>query len=528
MISDLSYLLRARGWSMLGMLGLSVLVAFLLTAVDPVAMKLLIDVGLGQRNGRVFVLVIGCVVAMAVVASGINLLQGLWTRKIKNALTAALCERLFLQYFQLPYELICRDGSASFVSRAYEEPRKAIELAVDLLQRMLGFVVTIVTALGISVYLSWRVTLILALIVPVLYMISRRFGTRIRSQSRVEGEREAALRNRLSRGLQAYVTVNSFSLQHRVAASLDEGYASFFQVLYQRTRSTMVFRTVSGLSMAFAESAVMAVAAVDVFLGHLSVGGMLAFMAGFWKLMGGVNGLVANATDFSRVSGYVDRLRDFEAMALPASDEAGDCAIRLRDVDFRYGDRYVLREVNFELREGESVALVGANGAGKTTLGLLLCGYLRASRIDDRSLLPGRRDVSAMLSPLLFYQASLLEHLNWDDLTPARREQAEAMLGDFGLLGRLDDDPESFSEGEKRKAYVAMCLLRDAHLYLFDEPLSAVDEDSKKCVIEWIVRLCRGRRLLVIMHGDTQFHRHFDRVERLAAGGFAVPEAAVT
>ena len=159
--------------------------------------------------------------------------------------------------------------------------------------------------------------------------------------------------------------------------------------------------------------------------------------------------------------------------------------------------------------------------AGSWSLSQLLSQRPQTFSMDLRSRheeisLPIPKRVSAMLSPLTFFLGTLRQHLQWDLLSTERRGLAERMLADFHLVDKLDSDPQSFSEGEKRKAYLIMCLLKDADLYVLDEPLMAVDENSKNLVMQWVFRCSEGRMLLVIMHGDLQFHGRFQRIIELS------------
>src|SRR5262249_18871097 len=83
---------------------------------------------------------------------------------------------------------------------------------------------------------------------------------------------------------------------------------------------------------------------------------------------------------------------------------------------------------------------------------------------------------------------------------------------ELDLGGCMDKSQEELSAGEKKKVEVAMCLLKEADAYLFDEPLANVDVESKATIIRLILERARGKTLIVIMHGDAEFHARFDRV----------------
>jgi ABC-type multidrug transport system ATPase subunit len=83
----------------------------------------------------------------------------------------------------------------------------------------------------------------------------------------------------------------------------------------------------------------------------------------------------------------------------------------------------------------------------------------------------------------------------------------------FGVEGKVEADLSSeLSEGEKKKCQVIMTLLKDADIYLFDEPLANIDVASRDAVIQAQFQYTQGKTLISIMHGDTNYHRFFDRL----------------
>lgn len=524
MISEFFHLFQYHGKRLVGVLMLGVASALLMAIVDPIAMKLLIDKGLGDKNLPLFLTIIAMVITTAAFVSALKLAEALWSQRLKNDITASLCDHMLKTYYEIPYLRIKSEGDGYFISRVYEEPRKVIELALSLLQQMLARVVTVIAALGISLYLSWRVTVILVVVVPLLYTLSKKFSGRISKESKSENEAEATYRKGLARSLGAYVTIKSFGLRGHVTSSVALGLDAFFAAMYQRVRSTWIFRTASGMSMALAESAVLSAAALDVFLGHMTVGSMLGYMAGFWKLMGGATGLIEQLPELARAHGYIQRMREFEREARPAVASPTTAMVRLHKAQFGYETQPVLSNFDLSIFPGERVLVLGQNGCGKTTLGLILGRFLNPDNADAPHRIPAPERVSAMLAPLTFFLGSLREHLRLDSLAPERRSMAMAMLADFDIADKLDSDPQSFSEGERRKAYVTLCLLKDADLYVLDEPLSGVDEGSKATMVDWILKSTEHRMLLTIMHGDDAYHDRFTRVVRLSPRSLSVPD----
>lgn len=169
-------------------------------------------------------------------------------------------------------------------------------------------------------------------------------------------------------------------------------------------------------------------------------------------------------------------------------DSAGPPLVaRLANVKKRYGDHAVLDNVDFSVRKGEFVALVGPSGTGKTTLLRLLAGLETANG--------GRTDVSANTS-VVFQEPRLIQALRvWKNvlLNDARKTDAKSLarnaLADVGLEDKLESWPVNLSGGQAQRVAVARALYRRPDLMLLDEPFSALDAFSRRSIQDLVLDL---------------------------------------
>jgi ABC-type multidrug transport system ATPase subunit len=96
----------------------------------------------------------------------------------------------------------------------------------------------------------------------------------------------------------------------------------------------------------------------------------------------------------------------------------------------------------------------------------------------------------------------------------------------LGIGECLDKDPVELSAGQRKRLEILMVLMKPADLYIIDEPLSGIDVGSKSRIMQAIFETTEGRTLMVIMHGDAEFHGRFDRVLDLSRLGEGVPVGA--
>lgn len=213
---------------------------------------------------------------------------------------------------------------------------------------------------------------------------------------------------------------------------------------------------------------------------------------------------------------------------------------------YRSGDRVleVLRGVDFELAEGEFVAVVGQSGSGKSTL-LHLMGLLDAAdagsvhlagrRIDglpgserDRlrntdigmvfqayHLLPELTALENVLAPLMVRHGIFA----WFAVRSEAKRRATELLEQFGLGGRLHHKPRQLSGGEMQRVAIARALVGGPRLLLADEPTGNLDAESGAGILDVLCSLNRSAGLsIVLVTHDASIARRADRIVRLSAG----------
>jgi ATP-binding cassette subfamily B protein len=317
------------------------------------------------------------------------------------------------------------------------------------------------------------------------------------------------------RAVNSHKIAKVFNLESRALAKINNYFEAYARAYTRRFQSGTRYDTLSNTLMSYAETIAIIGAGYEMLMGRLSFGGFMGFMNAYWLVIGGARGLFNLVPELSRISGSVERLREFEAFtSLRANINYSD-TVRFEGVDFAYNEKNILQNLDFNIAGGEKILIVGPNGSGKTTLAHLIAGLLEPTSGTATTFSLGR--VSAVIYPCDFIPGTVRDNLSFAGYDDDRKKMVENLARDFGLEKHLEKDPSELSAGQRKKLEIMMGLVKEADIYIFDEPLAGIDINSKEKVMAKIFEHTGSgdKALIIIMHGDEQFHGSFNRVINL-------------
>jgi ATP-binding cassette subfamily B protein len=280
-----------------------------------------------------------------------------------------------------------------------------------------------------------------------------------------------------------------------------------------------------------------------IFRGRITVGDLLVFIGyigRFYTRMESMSRIVSAsqraAASAQRIFDVLDRVSSVPEprRPIPADRIHGD--IEFRHVGFRYGNRKVIHDLNFNIAAGEMVGLVGQTGAGKSTLVNLVCrffdvaeGAILVDGTDIRSFAVSdyRRHIGIVLQdPFLFF-GTIAENISYGKPDATREEIIEAAKAarahEFilqlpeGYDSLVGERGQSLSGGERQRISIARALLINPRILILDEATSAVDTKTEREIQEALQNLVRGRTTIAIAHRLSTLRRA-DRIVVLEYG----------
>lgn len=397
---------------------------------------------------------------------------------------------------------------------------------------------------GVLLALDAPLALVAIAFAPLSALILLGFASEIRIRVQAHRDRYAEVSAFFHEALTGLPLIKSF---HREGAIL----ARIRAKAEQYRDSVLWVLRVGGLPMSLSEGTAAVALTVIVLLGArhvldqtITLGDYFVFVLYslyFFEPIRELNQVSGRFQNAVQGAQRVFRLLDTRPDVVDANDAIAPADLRsdveFRDVGFGYEPgRTVLREVSFEVRRGEVVALVGPSGSGKTTLAYLAArfydpqqGKVLLGGIDLRRLAQPflRRRMAMVLQDVFLFNESIRENirLGREDASDAEVEAAARAANLHDFVATLPDGYDTLvgeravrlSGGERQRLSIARALVKDAPILILDEATSSVDAESEHLIQQAIARLTRGRTVLVIAHRLSTIRRA-DRIVVLDAG----------
>ncbi|TCO37345.1 ATP-binding cassette subfamily B protein [Rathayibacter tanaceti] len=515
-----------------------VLVGAALTVVPPLLTQLAFDHGLFPPDGRPDLPVLLELVGVMVLVWALSAVLGVWqtylTATVGNTVMGQLRIRLFRHLQAMELGFFTRTRTGVIQSRLANDVGGVASVLTNTVSSVLGNTVTVIAAVVAMLLLSWQMTIVALVLMPVLVIAQRRVGqVRARIATKTQeslSEMTAITQEALS--VSGILLAKSFGRQEsEVARYADENGRQIDLQVRQQMSGQWFFATVQ-IFLSVIPVIVYLVAAWLILGGTtVTAGTVVAFTTVQARLMWPLLGLMRVALDlqtagalFARIFEYLD-LRPAISDSAAAREVAGELGrVQLDDVVFRYPDqpedaRPTLDHVSVSIEPGQFVAFVGPSGAGKTTVSYLIprlhdvtAGAVRFAGTDVREL---RQEslvahIGIVSQETYLFHASIADNLRYAR-PDATQEELEAAARAANIHATITSFPDGYdtlvgergyrlSGGEKQRLAIARVLLKDPAVLILDEATSALDTVSERAVQTALDDAARGRTTIAIAH----------------------------
>ncbi len=539
----------ARPYRSLLMIFLVVIVIdSLINVANPLIYRGIINIGILKKETSVIITLAFVIGLLAVFDAIISVIQRYISAKIGENLIFKLRSEVYGHIQKMPIAFFTRTQTGALVSRLDSDVLGAQQAFTDILSSVISNIVTVVLVLASMLILSWQITLVSLVILPVFIFPAKKIGRLIGKLAREGYSLNAQLSSLMIErfNVSGAILVKIFGNPNHEIGLFESRAAKVRDIGIKQAMYGRFFLVILTLVASLATAVVYGWGGVLAVRGSLSVGTVVALTAYLNRLYGPLTSLSNVQVDIMTALVSFDRV--FEVLDLkPLIDEPSNPkklvemppSIVFEDVNFSYptadqvslaslesvailqtiDSGQVLNDLSFKVEPGSMVALVGHSGAGKTTISSLIArlydptsGLIKIGNVDlkDISLNDLRSTIGMVTQDSHLFHDTIKANLLFANHTASEKDLYE-VLEQAQILDLINSLPEKLdtvvgdrgyrlSGGEKQRLAIARLLLKKPQIVILDEATAHLDSESELLVQTALSNALNNRTSVVIAH----------------------------
>jgi ATP-binding cassette, subfamily B, bacterial len=523
-------------------------VGAVLTVATPVLAGQVVDQIVNDGSSTTIITLAIAIAAVALGQAVISIGERWESARIGEGLILDLRRSVFGHVQKMPVAFFMRTRTGALVSRLNNDVIGAQRAFTWTLSGVVSNAISLMLALVVMLRLSWQITLLSLVLLPIFVIPARSMGRRLAALERESAAHNAAMTTQMTERFSApgATLVKLFGRPSREADEFGNRAERVAQIGVRSAMGEYVFMTALALVSALALALIYGLGGVLAVRGDLEAGTVVTMALLLGQLYAPLTALASARVDamaafvsFERVFEVLDLKPLIDAPELPTPMPAGPVSVELERVTFAYpaadkvslasleevatldtrGGEVVLRDVSLQVQPGQVVALVGSSGSGKSTVASVIprlydvdAGHVRVGGVDVRELSFDdlRATIGVVTQDGHLFHDSVRENLRyadpsatdadlWDALRKVRLDGLIASLPD-GLGTVVGERGYRFSGGERQRLTIARLLLAKPRVVILDEATASLDSTSEAAVQDALAVALEGRTALVIAH----------------------------
>ncbi len=481
-----------------------------------------------DRFGGV-VFIIGGLLIATTIASFCNFMHLYLSGSLSISMTARIRQQAFRTVINLPLMTVVSRGPTEFVARIVRDTVELQRGFIALTSKAVSHIAKGAAAMGAALVFDWRLTLGACVAGPLLAIVLRKIGKKVRRGTRGSLKAQEGLLRISTESLQGLRSVKANTGERAAARQFRKiNKEVVAQELKVRTGRAMSTPAVEGLVI-LATGLLAIIAAGLIIEGSMSlpnfvltIGALTVAGASFRPLAGLITEMQAAAAPAQRLLEILDEKPEQPGEAMLPALPRHSKSIEFENISLTYpgAEQQTLRDITLRIPWGERVAIVGPNGAGKTTLASLVprlvvpnAGRVRIDGVDVAgvSLRSLRRQIGLVAQETVLFRGSIADNIAYgmgghvtreQIIDAAKRARADEFIRRIpgGYDADIAEQGASLSGGQRQRLAIARAILRDPSILILDEATSQIDAESEAQIAAALEEFCKGRTAIIIAH----------------------------
>ncbi len=417
--------------------------------------------------------------------------------------------------------------SADFVVRLTSDIDSLKLLLTQHIQTLVNYLLTFIGISVTMVLLDWQLTLVALAVTPPLYLLSLYFSVKVAALTRKKRDKESEVASLVQETVASKGVVQAFAMEEQEKKRFAEEIAESMDASLETMKVSKGFGRMVEVIMAIGTALVVYFGVRRALEGYITPGSLIVFISylrDLYKPVGGLSQLIIDLSSSLVCGKRIAELLETKIGVIEASDAVDAPPFRgevvFENVTFGYDTGGpVLEDLSFKASPGETVALIGASGTGKSTIVNLLLrfydpwkGRILIDGYDIRgyTLKSLREQISVVLQEPLLFHRTVRENILYGKTGASSEELTDAAKAaqahDF--IMRLSDGYDTFlkeaganlSGGQRQRIALARAILKNAPIFILDEPVTGLDAETEAKLTETLDRLMKGKTSFIIAH----------------------------